>query len=293
MGWAVEVLELISATAAGINSSVWNVLSHTPVEQLLVDQTILAKLTEMAGTEISPIINNLGETIGYTATATGAANGTTAVGNVVVDIVKTGTEVTQEMIDAAIPLVEGGTTADLTVGETITSLSLDASAGVGGAAGTGVGTTALSTVAGPAIAVALGVASGVALYNIAPDFWINVETKLEEAGKLVAGKVISFFTPSGDEYYDSDTVAIIRDSLISNDYLGVKWESTFPYTTVGLYNNYSITSLATAQEMKSSLIDAMLIVASGGVTYSPGNRYTNLVFDHVSAFAISSAYADT
>ena len=220
MGWQLEVLEGVAATATEIGSGVYNVLSSTPLNQFLVDNATLEALTQIAGTEISPLVNDIGETIGYIGKSVASSNGSTAVSSTWMTITRTAETVTQELIDAAIPLVNGGTTADLQVGQEITKAGLTASAGVGGVAGTGVGTTALATVAGPSIAVALGVAAGTALYNIAPEFWTNVSDTLISAGKTIGGKIVSFFNPDGTEYYDTETVQIVQEALINGGYLG-------------------------------------------------------------------------
>lgn len=222
MGWQIEVLEGVAATATEIGSGIYNVLSSTPLNAFLVDNATLEALKQISGTEIAPIVNDLGETIGYMGKAAASSNGSTAVSNTLVTITREAQTVTQELIDAAIPLVGGGTTADLQVGQEITKAGLAAGAGVGGAAGTGVGTTALSTVAGPAIAVALGVGAGVALYDIAPEFWTDVSNSLMAAGKTIDGKVLSFFKSDGTEYYDEQVISIIREALINSNYLSTE-----------------------------------------------------------------------
>lgn len=233
MGWQLEVLEGVAATASEIGSGVYNVLSSTPLSNFLVDNATLEALKQISGTEIAPLVNDIGETIGYVGRAAASSNGSTALSTTWMTITRDAQVVTQEIIDAAIPLVGGGTTADLELGQEITRAGLAAGAGVGGAAGTGVGSTALATVAGPAIAVALGVAAGTALYNIAPEFWTNVETALENAGKTIGGKIISFFKTDGTEYYDEETIDIIKQALIDGGYLsdGVIQSSTSDLTT--------------------------------------------------------------
>lgn len=222
MSWWIDVLEGVAATAPEIGSGIYNVLSSTKAELLLADEQVLAKLAELAGTEISPIVNNLGETIGYAARSAAASNGSTALSNTWISIARDATVVTEEIQQAALPLLEGGTTADLAIGDSLVSFAADATTGVGGAAGTGVGSTALATVAGPAIAVALGVGAGVALYNIAPEFWTDVSERLQSAGKMLGDKVISWFKTDGSEYYDDETVATIRDALIQGGYLSTE-----------------------------------------------------------------------
>lgn len=235
MSWWIDVLEGVAATAPEIGSGVYNVLSHTKAEALLVDEQVLAKLTELAGTEISPIVNNLGETIGYAARSAAASNGSTALSNTWISIARDASVVTEEIQQAALPLLEGGTTADLAVGDSLATFAADATTGVGGAAGTGVGSTALATVAGPAIAVALGVGAGVALYNIAPEFWTSVSEKLQTAGKMIGDKVISWFKTDGTEYYDDETIAIIKDALLKDGYLSSSQEATIEDTS-SLFN---------------------------------------------------------
>lgn len=228
MGWQLEVLEGVAATASEIGSGVYNVLSSTPLSNFLVDNATLEALKQISGTEIAPLVNDLGETIGYVGRAAASSNGSTALSTTWMTITRDAQVVTQELIDAAIPLVEGGTTADLQVGQEITKAGLAAGAGVGGAAGTGVGTTALATVAGPAIAVALGVGAGVALYELAPEFWTNVSERLTSAGKMIGGKVISWFKTDGTEYYDEETIDIIRQALIQEGILGANFDTTMP-----------------------------------------------------------------
>lgn len=235
MGWQLEVLEGVAATASDIGSGVYNVLSSTPLNAFLVDNATLEALKQISGTDIAPLVNDLGETIGYVGQAAAASNGSTAISTTWMTITRTAEVVTQDLIDAAIPLVEGGTTADLQLGQEITKAGLAAGAGVGGAAGTGVGSTALATVAGPAIAVALGVAAGTALYDIAPEFWTDVSDALVAAGKTIGGKIISFFKPDGTEYYDEETIDIIRQALIDGQYLGTGQAATLENTSP-LYN---------------------------------------------------------
>lgn len=225
MSWWIDVLEGVAATAPEIGSGIYNVLSSTKAELLLADEQVLARLAELAGTEISPIVNNLGETIGYAARSAAASNGTTAISNTWISIAREATVVTEEIQQAALPLLEGGTTADLAIGTPLANFAADATTGVGGAAGTGVGSTALATVAGPAIAVALGVGAGVALYNLAPEFWTNVSERLTSAGKMIGDKVISWFKTDGTEYYDDATIDIIRQALIEE---GVLSETGYP-----------------------------------------------------------------
>lgn len=240
MGWQLEVLEGVAATASDIGSGVYNVLSSTPLSAFLVDNATLEALKQISGTEIAPLVNDLGETIGYVGQTAASSNGSTALSTAWMTITREAQVVTQELIDAAIPLVGGGTTADLELGQEITRAGLAAGAGVGGAAGTGVGTTALATVAGPAIAAALGVAAGTALYNIAPEFWTSVEQSLEAAGKTIGGKIISFFKPDGTEYYDDEIINIVQQALIDSGYLSNSSESTLLDQSPLRYKNWQM-----------------------------------------------------
>lgn len=263
MGWQLEVLEGVAATASEIGSGVYNVLSSTPLNNFLVDNATLEALKQISGTEIAPLVNDLGETIGYVGRAAASSNGSTALSTTWMTITRDAQVVTQELIDAAIPLVEGGTTADLQVGQEITRAGLAAGAGVGGAAGTGVGSTALATVAGPAIAVGLGVAAGVALYELAPEFWTEVSDALVSAGKTIGGKVISFFKTDGTEYYDEETINIIKQALTNKGYL---WDGESIHSSVQ-FEDYDFIGIGNV-----NFKDSFLTLHLGPMYYSSGSK---------------------
>lgn len=235
MGWELWTLEGISHTVNGVEQALQadaTVLSTTPIQQLVVDNNVLETLKSLSGVDISPIVNNLGETVGYAAKGVGTANGVTGLSNTWTEIHKTAVTVTQDLIDAARPLYEGGDTSSLNVGDTITKIAPSIANGVGGVAGTGVGLTALSSVAGPAIAAGLGVLWGNALYELNPTFWTGVADALTTAGKMFGDKVLTFFNSKGESFYDEDTINIIRDLLIQEGYLseGDPLYKTWNYT---------------------------------------------------------------
>ena len=247
MGWELWTLEGMTKTAGAINSALQAeaiVLSRTPVQQLVVDQAALDAIKQITNVDISPIVNNLGETIGYAGAGSGAANGVSGIANTWVEIHKTATTVTQEMIDSAIPVIGGGSSADFSVGDVVTAVGAGAATGVGGALGTGVGTTAFATVAGPAIAAAIGVEWGVALYELAPEFWISVADKLDQAGRMIGDKVVSFFDKNGNTYYDETTIGIVRQALIDE---GIVTPEDFIPTDYTL-PDYGTVSVATAAQ---------------------------------------------
>lgn len=210
MGWEIETLEGIFSTESG---GVYNVISREAVEKLLADEEALKLLAEH-GYEVKPYVNDLGEVVGHVIRTASSSNGTsTAVSNTV-DVLVKNTTVDDAMIEG---VANGsiGTASDvgaLTAGETVSQVSV-----TGG--GTAVGGTALSTVAGPAIAVGLGVGLGVVLYNISPDFWDGVSDKLVKAGKTIGGKVLTFFDKDGKNYYDEETINIIKQALLDKGYL--------------------------------------------------------------------------
>lgn len=255
MGWELWTLEGISHTVNGVEQALQadaTVLSTTPIQQLVVDNKVLETLKSLSGVDIAPIVNNLGETIGYTAKGVGTANGVTGLSNTWTEIHKTAVTVTQDLIDAARPTLEGGNTSSLNVGDTITKVAPSVVNGVGGLAGTGVGLTALSSVAGPAIAAGLGVLWGTALYELNPTFWIGVADALTTAGKMIGDKVITFFNNKGESFYDKETINIIRDQLIQEGYLleGEPLYKTWNYT-----GDRSIFDNPNAKVVTGTLID--------------------------------------
>lgn len=222
MGWELWTLEGISHTVNGVEQALQvdaTVLSTTPIQQLVVDNKVLETLKSLSGVDIAPIVNSLGETVGYTARGSGTANGVTGISNTWTEIHKTAVTVTQDLIDSGRPLLEGGDTSSLNVGDTITRVAPSVASGVGGLAGTGVGLTALGPVAGPAIAAGLGVLWGNALYELNPTFWTGVADALTTAGKMFGDKVLTFFNSKGESFYDEETINIIKDRLIQEGYL--------------------------------------------------------------------------
>lgn len=235
MGWELWTLEGISHTVNGVEQALQadaTVLSTTPIQQLVVDNHVLETLKSLSGVDIAPIVNSLGETIGYTAKGSGTANGVTGLSNTWTEIHKTAVTVTQDLIDSGRPLLEGGDTSSLNVGDVITRVAPSVTGGVGGLAGTGVGLTALGPVAGPAIAAGLGVLWGNALYELNPTFWTGVAEALTTAGKMFGDKVITFFNSKGESFYDEETINIIKDHLIRDGYLseGEPQFKTWNYT---------------------------------------------------------------
>ena len=111
--------------------------------------------------------------------------------------------------------------------------------------GTGTGTSLLAMdvgLAGAAIAPALGLLAGVGLYNLAPEFWNGVSERLENAGKLVAGKVQGLFGSDGKTSFDEETIEIYKNAFLEEGLFDVKTELT---PDIFVDNYYSLKNILT------------------------------------------------
>ena len=106
-----------------------------------------------------------------------------------------------------------------------------ATGGGAGATTTGLGLLAVDVgAAGAAIAPALGVLAGVGLYNLAPDFWADVNNRLRQAGKTIGNKVIAFVNGDGKTCFDEETLDIYKDALLEAEVF--QGEAIFPEYSV-------------------------------------------------------------
>lgn len=202
--YAIEVMEGIAAT---IEQGVYNTISKTPVNPLMLDDTAIGLLEQAAGTSLQRIVSDAGETLGYVAKGVAnAGNGAATEVSTYVNVLTKETIVDAEMIARQPTDIATGEAAALTVGETVTEVSAGA---------TGAGLLATSVPAtGVAIGVALGLTSGYLLYEIAPDFWTGVADKLMEAGELVAGKVNGIFDTRGKTSYSGSVIEIYKNAFL-------------------------------------------------------------------------------
>lgn len=202
--YAIEVLEGIAAT---IEQGVYNLISKTPVNPLVLDQTAIGLLEQAAGTALEPVINNAGETIGYVAKGVAqAGNGAATEVSTYVNVLTKETIVDAEMIARAPVDIATGETAAIAAGETVTEVA---------AGSTGAGLLATSIpIAGAAIAPVLGIGAGYALYNIAPTFWDSVANRLMDAGQLINGKVKAIFGTDKKTSFSKETIEIFKDAFL-------------------------------------------------------------------------------
>lgn len=105
--------------------------------------------------------------------------------------------------------VENGATA------TVTGLVTEKA---GETVGTGIalGTIEVSSAA-MAIAPALGIAAGIALYNVAPEFWTDLSERLFNGGKTMGNSVINYYNGDGYTFYDAETINIFKDTMADYD----------------------------------------------------------------------------
>jgi len=206
--YAIDVLEGIAAT---VEQGVYNIISHTPVNPLVLDQKAIALLEQQAGVSLERVVTDAGETIGYVAKgAAQAGNGAATEVSTYVNVLTKETVVDAEMAAGTYIDMATGETAALTVGETVTEVS--AAGTFSGLAGIGV------AAAGVAIGVALGIAAGDALYDVAPDFWMKVSDDLFNAGELISGKVKTLFDTDGKTSFSKNTIEIYKNAFLNAGY---------------------------------------------------------------------------
>lgn len=137
------------------------------------------------------------------------AGGSAVEGSVVKVIADNGTEVG----DAVFKVIQGGNGTAQEVGVAVQT-------GATGATATGMAfiTMEVGTV-GAAIAPALGILAGVGLYSLAPSFWDDVTYTLQNAGKTVGGKIISYW--NGENiYFDEETIEIFKTAFLNAGIFG-------------------------------------------------------------------------
>lgn len=257
--YAIDVIEGITAT---VNGGVYNIVSHTPVNPLLLDSTAQQLLEQAAGTSLEVIKNDLGETIGYAAK--GVANATNGAATEVstrVAVLTREVEVTAEMAAETYIEASTGEVASLTVGETVTEVS---------AAGTGAGVLGLEVgAAGAAIAPALGLVAGFALYNIAPSFWDGVANKLMEAGELVNGKVQGILNSDKSTGFSQGTIDVFKEAFREAGYFAKPTTDASQVTTNVSYDLTSLTQGFAFSSVDKQVILNKLQIASSGIATMP------------------------
>lgn len=218
--YAIEVMEGIAAT---IEQGVYNTISKTPVNPLMLDDTAIGLLEQAAGTSLQRIVSDAGETLGYVAKGVAnAGNGAATEVSTYVNVLTKETIVDAEMIARQPVDIATGEVAAITAGEAVTEVSAGA---------TGAGLLATSVPAtGVAIGVALGLVSGYLLYDIAPDFWTGVADKLMEAGELVAGKVNGIFDTSGKTSYSGSVIEIYKNAFLEAGFFDPDFKPGEPMT---------------------------------------------------------------
>lgn len=255
--YAIDVIEGITAT---VNGGVYNIVSHTPVNPLLLDTTAQQLLEQAAGTSLEVIKNDLGETIGYAAKGVASAtNGAATEVSTRVAVLTREVEVTAEMAAETYIEASTGEVASLTVGETVTEVS---------AAGTGAGVLGLEVgAAGAAIAPALGLVAGFALYNIAPEFWDGVADSLMDAGELVGGKVQGILNSDKSTGFSQGTIEVYKNAFIDAGYFDSTQEypETYPLQPTQSYGeNYVLPLINNGGELVKLASDS---------SSSPSSRY--------------------
>lgn len=84
---------------------------------------------------------------------------------------------------------------------------------------------------GAAIAPALGLVAGVALYNLAPDFWTGVSNSLVAAGQTIGGKVRAFLNGDTKQLgLSEDTIEIFKNALLEAGLFDSTVEPNLPAT---------------------------------------------------------------
>lgn len=203
--YAIEVLEGIAAT---VDAGVYNMISKTPVNPLMLDRTAINLLEQAAGTALEPMVTDAGETIGYVAKGVAqAGNGSATEVSTYVNVLTKETIVDAEMIARAPVDIATGETAALTAGETVSEVS---------AAGTGAGLLGMSVpTAGAAIAPVLGLVAGYGLYNISSEFWDGVASRLMTAGELIMnGRVKALLGVDKKTSFSKNTIEIYKQAFL-------------------------------------------------------------------------------
>lgn len=133
-----------------------------------------------------------------------AAGQTVVEGNVVKVVADNGTE----LGNATLKVINGGNGA--------ASEAYALTGAVSGGAATTSGLAIMATAPEAAffgMAAALGVAVGVTWYNLNPDLWISIADKLDNAGRTIGGKIVTYF--DGDNiFYDETTIETFKQGLI-------------------------------------------------------------------------------
>lgn len=120
---------------------------------------------------------------------------------------------------------------------------------------------------GAALAPALGLIGGIALYDLAPEFWTSVSEKLVEAGQTVGGKVIAFFNKDGQTSVSKETIEIMKNAFLES---GV-FDTTYNLQTTSAILNTNNTTTPDAILQYSMLESCRLALDVGRInqdTYS-------------------------
>lgn len=89
-------------------------------------------------------------------------------------------------------------------------------AGAGASVTTGFGILAVDVgTFGAMVAPALGVLAGIGLYNLAPDFWDDLNQKLINAGMTIGNKVFGLFDENCITHFPETSVEVFKNKLVS------------------------------------------------------------------------------
>lgn len=96
--------------------------------------------------------------------------------------------------------------------------------------------TLLTTTAGTAgVCAAFGVGLGVGMYNANPDFWTNLDLKLEQAGETINGKLLCM-VQNGKTYLSKKAIDIMKNLLLEWGLYGGTGTSTMTEDEFTAYN---------------------------------------------------------
>jgi hypothetical protein len=276
--YAIEVMEGIAAT---IEEGVYNTISKTPVNPLMLDDTAIGLLEQAAGTSLQRIVSDAGETLGYVAKGVAnAGNGAATEVSTYVNVLTKETIVDAEMITRQPVDIATGEVAALTVGETVTEVSAGA---------TGAGLLATSVPAtGVAIGVALGLTSGYLLYEIAPDFWTGVADKLMEAGELVAGKVNGIFDTAGKTSYSGSVIEIYKNAFLEAGFFDPDFKPGEPMTENDILTDFN----GNQHEINANKYNQYNFSFRRNIAWSPQNQPLKAKFIHTQGGVDTTYYDD-
>lgn len=164
--------------------------------------------------EIAKVYNDNGKLLGYVARSEKLVNGESVIADTFVDISFSNVTATQDIIDAAIPLFEGGNSKTLNAGDSYMVckvLPQEMNNKV-----TGMGVTTVKAAANAIIETMHSASDATwAVVNKIDTLSISdITNALKDAGKTIGDQVISYFSADENDtssYYDEETYDIIKN----------------------------------------------------------------------------------